>query len=186
MTASLPQEISERILMRSDHPLSAGDAPPDLVRLSHDYHLSVTWGDVTVSGVIIPALSDLMNAASAAGVYAREVANYGAQVADTESARPGMSQHQLGTAVDVGSITNEFASTPAGQFLAAYAWEYGFSLSYPRGFEQLTGYRYESWHYRYITRAGTALQREYFDDVQQYMLDFFHENQATLRVKRAR
>ena len=70
--------------------------------------------------------------------------------------------------------------------LAAHAGEYGFSLSYPRGFEQLTGYRYESWHYRYITRAGTTLRREFFDDVQQYMLDFFHENQATLRVKRAR
>ena len=73
MTASLPQEISEKILMRSDeflllvskvldeptwlftlvdkdHPLSTGDAPRDLVRLSHDYHLSVTWGDVTERG----------------------------------------------------------------------------------------------------------------------------------------
>jgi D-alanyl-D-alanine carboxypeptidase len=30
------------------------------------------------------------------------------------------------------------------------AYKYGFILRYPKGKEDITGYMYESWHYRYI------------------------------------
>ena len=92
-------------------------------------------------------------------------------MAERESARPGASQHQLGTAIDFGSITDAFAQTRAGKWLVAHAWEYGFSLSYPQGDEGITGYRYESWHYRFITKPGVLLQRRYFGNIQQYLLD---------------
>ena len=55
------------------------------------------------------------------------------------------------------------------------------------GYEQVTGYRYESWHYRYITRPGALMQREFFHDVQQYFLEFLNDNRAVLeqlRLKR--
>ncbi len=68
--------------------------------------------------------------------------------------------------------------------MAAHAWEYGFTLSYPAGFEEVTGYRYESWHYRYVTRAGALMQREFFGDVQQYFLEFLHDSRAFLESKR--
>ena len=48
-------------------------------------------------------------------VYERNVKQMGQEAADRESARPGTSQHQLGTAVDFGSITDEFAETKAGK-----------------------------------------------------------------------
>ena len=69
-------------------------------------------------------------------------------------------------------------------WLAAHAGEYGFSLSYPQGYEEVTGYRYESWHYRYITKPGALLQKRYFGDVQQYMLEFLHENRTALEARR--
>lgn len=100
----------------------------------------------------------------------------GLETAERESARPGTSQHQLGTAIDFGSITDEYAFTPAGRWLLENAWKYGFSLSYPDGYEYLTGYRYECWHFRYITPAAAKLQRDYFGDIQYYLLSFLNDH----------
>ena len=119
-------------------------------------------------------------------VYEREVKTYGQETADRESAHPGASQHQLGTAIDFGSITDAFAATKAGRWLAAHAEDFGFSLSYPRGYEEVTGYRWESWHYRYIGRPAARLQRECFQDVQQYLLEFIHDNRAALEAARVK
>lgn len=81
---------------------------------------------------------------------------------DKISARAGHSQHQLGTTVDfstnevndnIGSI---FHNTKAARWLEENAWKYGFVLAYPQGTESLTGYSYESWHYRYIGVENAA------------------------------
>jgi D-alanyl-D-alanine carboxypeptidase len=190
------------ILVDKRHALPADYAPRDLVRLFKDYKLEISWTDVSVRKAIMPALLEMARAARKDGatlvfssgyrsyeyqisVYEREVTIYGKETADRQSARAGMSQHQLGTAIDFGSITDAFADTRAGKWLAAHGWEYGFSLSFPRGYEELTGYRYESWHYRYMTRSGTLIQREFFDDVQQYLIEFIHENRATLQSRRS-
>ena len=111
---------------------------------------------------------------------------YGRETADRESALPGLSQHQLGTAIDFGMISDGYEKTSEGKWVTAHAWEYGFTLSYPQGYEQVTGYRYESWHYRYLTRPGALMQREFFGDVQQYLLEFVNDNRATLEQMRMR
>lgn len=94
-------------------------------------------------------------------VYNNYVSSYGQAEADTFSARPGYSEHQTGWAVDIASagcsLDNCFASTEAGKWLVAHAYEYGFILRYPDGLTNTTGYMYESWHYRYV---GTALAAE--------------------------
>lgn len=105
-------------------------------------------------------------------VYERNVRELGQAAADRESARPGTSQHQLGTAVDFGSITDAFAQTVAGKWLAANAGSYGWSLSFPEGYETVTGYRWESWHYRYVGVGATAFQQRWFGGIQQYMIEF--------------
>ncbi len=79
------------------------------------------------------------------------------------SARPGHSEHQLGTTVDFGSpelaevtgiedieFHTYFYLTREGVWLAENAHRYGFTLSYPRGAQELTGFFYEPWHYRYV------------------------------------
>jgi poly-gamma-glutamate synthesis protein (capsule biosynthesis protein) len=72
-------------------------------------------------------------------------------------AKPGYSEHQLGTAVDItgntinySSATSTFSETPEDLWLRDNAYLYGFVQSYPKGKEDATGYRYESWHYRYV------------------------------------
>ena len=119
-----------------------------------------------------------------AGLYERNVRQMGQEAADRESARPGASQHQLGTTIDFGSITDAFAFTPEGLWLFEHAWEYGFSLSYPDGYEELTGYRYESWHYRWLGRAGARMARDFFDDVQHYFLYFLHDHRDWFEARR--
>jgi D-alanyl-D-alanine carboxypeptidase len=196
----LDEPASLFVLVDKKHALPDGYVPPDLVLLK-DYGLTVSLDSHMVRKIIIPDLLRMERAARAEGitlvfssayrsyeyqvtVYNREVKLYGQEAADRESARPGTSQHQLGTAMDFGSITDAFAGTRAGRWLGANAGTYGFSLSFPEGFEEVTGYRHESWHFRYVTPAGTELQRKFFGNIQQYMLEFLDANRAALEAKR--
>lgn len=107
-------------------------------------------------------------------VYERNVQQMGQAAADRESARPGHSQHQLGLAVDFGNIDDSFAQTKQSQWLEKNAGRYGWSLSYPKNMEQVTGYRWESWHYRYVGPVLSHFIDTYFEGVQQYALAFLH------------
>lgn len=86
----------------------------------------------------------------------------GAEHADRYSARPGRSQHQLGTTLDITAdtwdwqIEPEVATTVEAAWLFAHAGDFGFALSYPEGAEEITGYAFEPWHYRYIGVAAAA------------------------------
>jgi len=203
MAHVLDQPADLLVLVDKEHGLPADYVPPDLVPLK-DYALRTTWPDLMLRKAIMPAVLQMVRAARADGVtvtfsstyrsydyqrglFAREVKMYGRETAERESAHPGFSQHQLGTAIDFGTISDGYEKTREGRWVSAHAWEYGFTLSYPAEYEQVTGYRYESWHYRYITRPGARMQREFFADVQQYFLQFLNDNRPVLeqmRVKR--
>jgi len=123
-------------------------------------------------GITLTVGSTYRSAAYQAEVYAREVATYGQEAADRESAQPGKSQHQLGLAVDFAPIDDAFAGTPASKWLLENAGRFGWSLSYPDGYEEITGYRWESWHYRYVGRDLAVFIDTYFEGIQQYALGF--------------
>ena len=106
------------------------------------------------------------------GLYNYYISKYGKEKTDTFSAPPGASQHQLGTVVDFNDVENTFAGTREEKWLTENAWKYEFSLSFPKGYEDVTGYSWESWHFRYVTRSGAEFQKKYFDNIQHYMLLF--------------
>lgn len=83
-------------------------------------------------------------------LYNNYVARDGKALADTYSARPGHSEHQSGLCFDLNTITDAFADTNEGKWVAAHAHEYGFIIRFPKGKENVTGYKYESWHLRYV------------------------------------
>lgn len=176
-------------LVDKKHSLAAGYVPGDLVELSANRSYTAGRASLSLRSDAERALEEMARAARADGitlvassayrsfdyqktVYARNVKELGQAAADRESARPGTSQHQLGTAVDFGSITDDFALTKAGKWLTAHAGDYGWSLSFPEGLEAVTGYRWECWHYRYIGKEAVALQDAWFGGVQQYMMEF--------------
>ncbi len=106
------------------------------------------------NGLKISALSGYRSYTTQVSVYTNEVKNYGQTIADSESARPGYSEHQTGWAVDIGGggcgIENCFANTPEGKWVAANAYKYGFIIRYTAAKQVITGYRAEPWHIRYI------------------------------------
>jgi D-alanyl-D-alanine carboxypeptidase len=109
-------------------------------------------------------------------LYGKYVTDQGKAVADTQSARPGYSEHQTGLAVDVEPIDQKcdvdqcFADLPAGKWLAANAYKYGFIIRYPKDKTAVTGYEYEPWHIRYV---GVDLATEMHNQNVETMEEFF-------------
>ena len=87
-------------------------------------------------------------------LYNNYVKADGVKNADTYSARPGYSEHQLGYSADVTNAKNvsfrEFENTNEYNWLKDNAHKYGFILRFPKEKEYITGYMFESWHYRYV------------------------------------
>jgi D-alanyl-D-alanine carboxypeptidase len=89
--------------------------------------------------------------------------------APTISAEPGHSEHQLGTSIDFTTPTlqeqydevfhTDFFRFPEGRWLYDYSPQYGFTLSYPAWAEQVTGYQWEPWHFRFV---GVELAQHLF------------------------
>lgn len=78
---------------------------------------------------------------------------------------PGCSEHEVGLALDITSetyrdLTQGFADTKEGQWLADHSHEYGFILRYPEGKEYITSITYEPWHFRYVGREAASVMKE--------------------------
>lgn len=85
----------------------------------------------------------------------------------TYSAYPGTSEHQTGLCMDLmtkemSGLWNFGSETPSNPYdkgfaeTREYAWllenahKFGFILRYPENKTEITGYAYESWHYRFV------------------------------------
>lgn len=75
---------------------------------------------------------------------------YGWEMADTFSARPGHSEHQTGLTIDCNTIDDAFGETEEAAWLAAHCADYGFIVRFMKEKEDITGYKYEPWHIRYV------------------------------------
>ncbi len=92
----------------------------------------------------------------------------GVEAADTYSARPGFSEHQTGLAMDVLSVSTysgdledaKFENTKEYQWLTKNAYKYGLILRFPKGYENVTGYMYEPWHWRYVGEDVAVFMHE--------------------------
>jgi len=81
----------------------------------------------------------------------------GEEYAKTYASLPGYSEHQTGLAFDIlttGVLTDEFEKTKEYEWLINNSYKYGFILRYPKGKENITGYDYESWHFRYVGKEA--------------------------------
>ncbi len=74
----------------------------------------------------------------------------GKEAADRFSARPGHSEHQTGMVIDVNWAGDAFNDTEEAVWLEKNCWRFGFIVRFPREKEAFTGYKYESWHIRYV------------------------------------
>jgi D-alanyl-D-alanine carboxypeptidase len=121
------------------------EAAAALQSMFADYHAQSPTGDQ------LSVVSPYRSYGTQVATYNGWVSRLGQAQADRQSARAGYSEHQTGLAVDIDTaISESFGATPAGLWLAANSWRYGFIVRYPQGQEAVTGYEYEPWHFRYL------------------------------------
>lgn len=180
---SLDDPTSIWVISNKTRPLQPINyAPNDLVAVGGGQYLRKEAADALnqlfagarASGFTIRPLSGYRSYTTQVNVYNNEVRTYGQAVADTQSARPGTSEHQTGLSIDVGGggcgIEDCFGNTAEGKWLAANAHNYGFIIRYPEGKIGITGYRYEPWHIRYV---GAPLATEMKQQGIQTLEEFF-------------
>lgn len=181
LLAPRPADPALTVLDRS-YGLPPTYAPDDLVPAA-DAGLSGASGTKLVRAVIVDDLAAMREAWHSAGLtividsayrsYAAQAATYdawvaqiGAEAAAARTARPGHSEHQLGTAIDVsspgwsGRFGDWAVESAEGAWMAERAWQFGFVMSYPAGRDADSCYGYEPWHYRWIGREAAAAHRD--------------------------
>ena len=109
------------------------------------------------------------------GLYESAVYEYGKERADIDTARPGFSEHQTGLAIDVSSTKGGnmlyFDDTASFTWMKDNAYKYGFILRYRDDKTDITGFMYESWHYRYV---GLEVAKDMHDNYPDLTYDEYY------------
>lgn len=155
------------MLVNKQYYLNSGFAPASLPELSTRYASSGITLDAGAAdalkelcengrsmGLVFYALSGFRPYSEQEKTYNNNVGTKGQQEADLTVARPGFSEHQTGLSIDLAAGGESrglpFAESPEFSWVRENAENYGWILRYPEGKEQITGYSYEPWHYRYV------------------------------------
>ena len=179
---SLADPASLWVVVNKQRPLNPNDyAPSDLtpvgngqtMRVEAASALTKMFSDAKAAGYSLVAQSAYRSYATQVNTYNSEVKAYGQAQADTESARPGYSEHQTGWAVDIGApgcYLDCFGTKPDSKWVLDNAYKYGFILRYPSDKSDITGYRNEPWHFRYV---GLDLATEMHNQKIETLEEFF-------------
>ncbi|QCR33989.1 M15 family metallopeptidase [Lysinibacillus sp. SGAir0095] len=150
-----PTFVEGVLIANKKYPLPSTFAPGESEEARNAFEQMAT--DARIAGFELVAFSSYRSFEYQDTLYHNYVNRDGQDNADRYSARPGYSEHQTGLAFDIGEkgkedlwLTEEFGETEAGKWLVENAHKYGFILRYPQGKEEITGYMYESWHFRYL------------------------------------
>lgn len=156
------------ILVNKYYELESTYVPTDLVDISIKYYYGEKkkirsevyeafkrmWEDAYKEGIYLIIVSAYRDYESQVKVYTDYENQKGTKYADSIAARPGFSEHQTGLSLDIYSkdstIASTFKNSKAYDWLTKNAHKYGFILRYPDGKKKITGFSYESWHYRYL------------------------------------
>jgi D-alanyl-D-alanine carboxypeptidase len=123
--------------------------------------LSAQRKAAAANGTPIEVLAAYRSYQTQADLFAHRVQSRGGSEAGSRVARPGHSEHQLGTVLDIASpgmtdVDQTWGTTPTGEWIKTNAYKFGFVLSYPTPDSSgTTCFDYEPWHLRYVG-TGTA------------------------------
>lgn len=155
------------ILVNKFNYLSSDFVPEDLTNISlsyaYDGHSAIkevtdAYIDMAYQakqeGITLLVNSSYRDYQKQADIYKEFYISHGKSYADNYAAREGHSEHQTGLCLDIFttgvSTTDNFDESDAFKWLSENSYKYGFILRYPEGKEYITGFNYESWHYRYL------------------------------------
>ncbi len=159
-------DFDDYVLVNKHRQLSSKYVPDDLVTIDDEYVKAD--GKVKIERNVAKAFYAMAEAASKEGMELmvssgyrsykdqEEVTNtylelYGQNYVDNYVAKPGFSEHQTAMSLDVASKSvDTFVNSDEYVWMMDNAYKYGFILRYPRSKEDITGYKCEAWHYRYV------------------------------------
>ena len=112
-------------------------------------------------GITLLGASGYRSYAIQVSLFNGRVESLGEEEAAKYTAKPGTSEHQTGLALDIlGAdyqyLDDGFENSDSFNWLINNSYKYGFILRYLKGREDITGYGYEPWHYRYIGNEEIA------------------------------
>lgn len=135
--------------------------------------------DAKKEGMNIIAMSSYRSYDYQVNLYDNYVATDGKEAADTYSARAGYSEHQTGLAVDVYNKVlpyTSFEETEEFNWMQENAYKYGFILRFPKDKVNITGYQYESWHYRYVGKEAAKYIHNHDLTLEEYYVKKVEKN----------
>lgn len=135
--------------------------------------------DAKKEGKNIIAMSSYRSYDYQVNLYDNYVATDGKEAADTYSARAGYSEHQTGLAVDVYNKAlpyTSFEETEEFNWMQENAYKYGFILRFPKDKVNITGYQYESWHYRYVGKEAAKYIHDHDLTLEEYYVKKVEKN----------
>lgn len=170
------------VIVNKQHPISPQNyTPTDLISVGNGQVMRAQAAQALLSmfaaakaaGYTLVADSGYRSYGDQVAAYGSLVRAYGQTYADTVSARPGYSEHQTGWAVDIGSggcnVADCFGQLPAGKWVYANAYKYGFIQRYTAADSSATGYSAEAWHFRYVgTLLSGDLHKEHVATLEQF------------------
>ncbi|WP_212962997.1 M15 family metallopeptidase [Siminovitchia fordii] len=180
---SLPSDYIPKDLVRPQVTFSFGnqDIEKSYLRKEAAKALETMFDAAEKEGIQLYASSGYRSYERQKEVFQVESDRSGEKKASEAVAAPGSSEHQTGLAMDITSesvqflLVEEFEQEPEGKWLKDNAHNYGYILRYPRGKEDITGYQFEPWHFRYVGKkaAKTIYERnwtleEYFEHVSKF------------------
>lgn len=180
----------ELMLVNKFNYLDENYAPDDIVKVSMQF----AYGDNEIKKEVYEKFRSMYNDAKKEGLYLIITSSYrdynfqkelwdsyanqkGDEWADSVSARAGYSEHQTGYTLDIVTYKanmSSFEKTDEFKWLQNNAYKYGFILRYPKDKEDITGYSYESWHYRYVGKdVATKIKKLgiTFDEYYAYFIE---------------
>lgn len=161
------------VLVNKYNVLQSDYVPKDLETISSKYGTGKLRKEARIAfeemcenakkdGITIYAGSGYRSYSYQKSLYNTYVAKDGKVAAETYSARPGYSEHQTGLAMDIKNALWSYIDKTDKEYtwLINNSYKYGYILRYPEGKENITGYMYEEWHYRYV---GKEVAKEIYE-----------------------
>ncbi len=143
------------------------------VEVSTYRHFCRLAADFLKQGITIEINSAYRSIEEQQEVFDEYVQKDGLEVAKMYAAEPYHSEHHTGLAIDINIWTEEerelwknpeLKEEIEKKKIEEYSLihqklkDYGFILRYPKGKEEITGYKYEPWHIRYVSKLAKELE----------------------------
>ena len=167
------------ILVNKDNMLDRTYTPNDLVDVNSKYkegilvnktvlkQFNLMKDDAYKNGYEIDIMSGYRDYNYQDKIYNKLLKEKGFAYTFRSIAKPGCSEHQTGLAIDICVyrdnncyIEHELEEMDEIKWLMNNCYKYGFILRYPKNMEDVTGYNYEPWHYRYVGDIAEYLYKK--------------------------